>query len=707
MVSVGLTSHASQFKESLRSALIRIAGVLSVGALLALTAACGETRPTAAPIASSAPSGVQPSPPSTPTTTPDEPLAQVPGSPTALPRTSPTPSPTVAVRPSPIVQPMPSPTARESGTDTLASSGMSTEPPDRDLFELALRLRPTSGESISRVANPEPVTYQEGHRQTFWVSDTIGSRAYTVEATLKVVSKHAYWYVDDTLDLPIEGLEEAAEVYESRIHPSITASFGDIWNPGVDNDPRLTVLHTPLTGVSGYFGSSDEYPRETHPRSNEREMIYIDGIRLKPGSRAYLGVLAHELQHAVHWNLDPGEDAWLNEGMSEVGKELAGYRASFVNAFLARPGTQLNYWPDEPGRTGPHYGAATLFVSYLAQHYGGYGRLKELAQQPADGINGGDAYLMPYGTTFLDVFKDWVVANYLDAAEGAFGYPDRSVRVRDVDIVVAYGDREDMLPQFAAHYIDLRLGEGDAVVSFQGDSEVAQVGTRCHSGRHCWWGNRGDSIDSTLTREFDLSGLNRATLEFWTWFRVEEDWDYGYIQISDDGGRTWAILEGRHTTSDNPIGNNFGEGLTGSTEGWVEEKVDLTPYVGGKVLLRFEYVTDDAVFLDGFVVDDLSIPELGFFDDAERDRGWEAEGFRRIDNALPQDYAVRVIEVPTDGEVSVRDVPLNEDRRGEILIEGFGSRLGHAVIVVSPVTPHTRQPARYTLSIRQADGDRG
>ena len=111
-----------------------------------------------------------------------------------------------------------------------------------------------------------------------------------------------------------------------------------------------------------------------------------------------------------------------------------------------------------------------------------------MARRQEDGVNGIGAYLSDYDVSFEDVFKDWVVANYLDAAEGRFSYPDRSIRVRDVDLMSDYGEKEDTLPQFATRYVDLRLSDGDAVVSFEGDSIATQVGAGCHSGRYCWWG---------------------------------------------------------------------------------------------------------------------------------------------------------------------------------------------------------------------------
>ena len=320
-------------------------------------------------------------------------------------------------------------------------------------------------------------------------------------------------------------------------------------------------------------------------------------------------------------------------------------------------------------------------------------------RQPADGALGVDAYLAPYDATFRGVFKDWVIANYLDAPSGPFGYPDRRVSVRDVDLVVDYGEKEGTLPQFAAAYVDLRLSEGDALVEFQGSRSVAQFGAACHSGRLCWWSNRGDAIDTTLTREIDLLGRDRATLRFWTRFEIEEDWDYVYVEISTDGGETWTTLQGEGTTSEDPVGNNLGHGFTGSSGGWVRERMDLSPYTGSPVLLRFEYVTDASVYLDGFALDDVSVPELDFFDDAELDRGWEAAGFVRTDNTLRQEYFVQVIEIGADGAASVRDLPLNDAGSGQTVIEGFGSSLRHAVIVVSPVTLGTHQPAEYKIVI--------
>ena len=56
--------------------------------------------------------------------------------------------------------------------------------------------------------------------------------------------------------------------------------------------------------------------------------------------------------------------------------------------------------------------------------------------------------------------------------------------------------------------------------------------------------------------------------------------------------------------------------------------MDLSEYAGAdgeSVLVRFEYITDEGVNLDGIVIDDIAVPELGFADDAETDGDWTGE----------------------------------------------------------------------------------
>jgi hypothetical protein len=231
-----------------------------------------------------------------------------------------------------------------------------------------------------------------------------------------------------------------------------------------------------------------------------------------------------------------------------------------------------------------------------------------------------------------------------------------------------------------------------------------------HSGKYFWWSNRGDNSDMTLTRAFDLTGLSQATLKAWLWYDIEQDWDYAYIEVSTDGGQTWDILKGQHTTDSNPNGNSFGHAYTGKSQGavdeapdWVEEEIDLTPYVGQEILLRFEYITDGAVNHVGFCVDDIAVPELGYFYDTESDEQWMAEGFIRTDNILPQRFLVQLIELGPG--VRVRRMELDEAQTGRLVVEGLGKRVERAVLVVSALAPVTTELASYGYVIEPAQRD--
>ena len=530
------------------------------------------------------------------------------------------------------------------------SEGTGTRPPDRDLEELATRLR---GVTASDPSPAMAAPLSQGEQDTFWITDLDDGSAHSITATLHVVSDNAYWFVENDVDFDQQGLEEAAQIFESRVRPAVVRTFGDIRNPGIDGDPRLFVLHSKLNGAAGYFGSADAFPANVHPHSNEREIIYMDIETLPPGTDIYMAVIAHEFQHAVHFNHDTGEESWVNEGLSELASEVAGYRLQSPRAFLVRPDTQLNFWADESYDRIPHYGASALFFRYLAQRVGGHRNLTDLITEPLDGIEGVDSFLNDHGLTFLEVFADWVIANYIDAEDERFGYQDHNLTVLPDRTLRPNNVVQATQPQFSARYHKIDLSSSDGVLTFKGDTSVRQVGADCVRGALCWWSGRGDGIDTMLTRELDLTGLDEATLEFMVWYEIEEGWDYAYVEASDDDGRTWHILEGRHTTTDNPSGNAYGPGYTGSSDEWLQESIDLTPFAGGPVLLRFEYVTDDAVYLDGLLIDDLSIPELDL--SISPDDTWHSDGFSLAGDSLPQNFIVQVIQTAPTGASRSQD----------------------------------------------------
>lgn len=613
---------------------------------------------------------------------------------------SPTPSPTAVSVPWPTVAPAPGTSFLEPG-QTLARIQMAPRP-QRDLYALSSRLK---GLTIAPPTPGIPLARQIGQVETFWISDQEHNTHFQITATLRYITPHSYFYVDNAVSYEADSLKQAAETFENKILPTNLRLFGDFWRPGPDGDIRLTILNTRTPGAGGYYSSADEYPSTVNPYSNQRRMIYIDVKAYPIGTERYLGVLAHELQHAIHWQADPDEDGWVNEGLSELAMRLNGFPVGGPErAFARQPDTQLNTWSDQPAANTEHYGASYLFLSYFHQRFGEEA-LRDLVREPANGIAGFEAVLAKRapGLRFADLFRDWVIANYLDdpnLAGGIYGY-------RDVDVRASLAATHTKLPvaqtaqvhQFAADYIELRPPQANATLYFTGTTFVPLLPVLPHSGQGQWWSNRGDDMNSTLTREVDLRGLTRATLRFSLWYDIEKDWDYAYVEVSEDGGRTWRTLPGRYTTDTNPIGHNYGYGYTGKSEGWKEEEIDLTPYAGKKILLRFEYVTDDAVNNPGLALDNICIVETSLCDGAEAPGSeWEAHGFVPVGGLLPQTFIVQVIAFGE--QVKVNQLPLDAANRGALPLSELGSSLQRVVLVVAATTPVTTEQAQYEYAVR-------
>ena len=181
---------------------------------------------------------------------------------------------------------------------------------------------------------------------------------------------------------------------------------------------------------------------------------------------------------------------------------------------------------------------------------------------------------------------------------------------------------------------------GQAAITPPGTSEGMRINllpqqvtvTTPRSGKRMWWGNRGNSLDNRLTQmPTDLAGRTAPiTFTFRTFFDIEEGWDYGYVEVSTDGGQTWAPLDdvGDLTTNADPHGQNLGNGITGSSDWWADASFDLSAYAGKSIGLRFRYVTDPSVAEDGWFIDDIQIMDAAgvfFTDDVEAGPdGWVA-----------------------------------------------------------------------------------
>jgi immune inhibitor A len=593
-------------------------------------------------------------------------------------------------------------------TDTLARLE-EAEVPQRDPIGLAQRLR-KAGE-IPLIVREVPYTVRVGDKELFWALNLDTNEYIQVTAVLQHITPHLYVWVEEGAQVDLEALRASAERFETDTYPTTRRYFGDEWSPGVDGDIHLNILHARGLGggTAAYFSSSDEFSRLAHPYSNEREMFYanLDGVTL--GSSYYDGVLAHEFQHMIHWQLDRNEELWLNEGFSKLATYLNGYDpGSSEQFFLARPDLQLNSFSYGDEDSNAHYGAAYLFALYFLDRFGEEAT-RALVAHAANGPAGIDSVLDQLGENldFETLFADWAAALYLDnpaLRDGRYGF--LSVDIDRPALAAEFSSypvevTDTTVHQFASDYIRL-AGTEPVTVIFTGTQQVPLIGTPPHGGASLWWSNRGDDIDTTLTRRFDFTGLRTVTLDYWLWYDVEEDWDYAYLEVSSDDGRTWDTIQTAHTSEENPAGNNYGHGYTGRSGGedtpqWIHEQVDLSAYAGQSVLIRFEYITDGAIHHPGLALDDFSIPELGCQDGFEaHDPAWQGAGFVRSSNVLPQRFALQLIEL--GAKPRVRELPLNDLGHARWRIP-LNQEMDEAILIISGVTPVTLETASYAFQV--------
>lgn len=623
-----------------------------------------------------------------------------------------TPDSTEAV----VSQPLPTATPELEGADLTLHILQQEAIPENDLSDLVERL---GGKPDIPVTDPDPdAPYEVGDAQSFWVTNVDTNQNFEINATLQYGDDVLYIWIENSVAFNKADVAVLGGVFSQQIYPTNRAFFGSEWTPGIDEDPHIYFLFTGGvgSGLLGYFSSADEVPREAHPYSNAHEMFILNADNLSLAGMGIRSTLAHEFQHMIHWNVDRNEDTWLNEGFSMLAELLNAYSpGAHDSAYIRNPDIQLTSW-GEPGESNiPHYGAAFLYTAYLLDRFG-EAATQAIVANPLNGLESIDQVLQDLAIvdpqtgetpTSEDIFADWAVANLLgDATVGdgryAYGvYPTAPLAAPNPTLTSCpSGALDGKVRQYGVDYLGLRCA-GDWTLKFTGQTEVGILPSEAYSGRYFFWSNMGDESDMSLEREFDLTGVTGPVeMSFQAWYDLETDYDYVFVSAATDG-KTWQILSTSSCTSEDPSGNSFGCGLNGASNGWQLETVDLSAYAGQVVTVRFDYVTDAAVNGIGLAVDDVRIAAIGYASDFEQDDGgWQAEGFVRIENVLPQTYRLSLV---TYGDaITVTPLELDPDNTLSAEISLTGD-VYQAVLVISGTTPFTRQSAAYQVELVPRD----
>jgi immune inhibitor A len=155
------------------------------------------------------------------------------------------------------------------------------------------------------------------------------------------------------------------------------------------------------------------------------------------------------------------------------------------------------------------------------------------------------------------------------------------------------------------------------------------------SGEYEYFSGSADELHNYLTATVDLTNAESAQFNFKTWYDIETDWDYAYVTVNGEP------VASDFTTDTNPHDANLGNGITGSSNGWIDASFDLSAYTGQEVEVAIEYVTDAAVSNPGFYADDLLIEVDGeevLFDDAEGEPKFDLDGFSKNNGIKTSDH---------------------------------------------------------------------
>lgn len=468
----------------------------------------------------------------------------------------------------------------------------------------------------------------------------------------------------------------------------------------------------------------------------------------------YEGTFAHEYQHLLEYYEDPDEESWINEGLSDWAQTLVGYvdpavpadqpgadgHLSCFQGFMAEsfggPENSLTRWSDQGG---PEilcdYGAAYSFMEYLESHYG-EGFMSALHRNDANGIDGVDAVLDQFKAkrSAMSTIHDWAAAMALDAAIWPAAR-NLALTIATMNAKINWDNPQAYespgAPPNGSDYVRLRDADGDhlsakqlARVRFDGASSLAPTpveweesatppdattdATTCGNvgigaGPAALYSGCGDNLDRSIVRPVSVPNVG-ATLTFDALWDIETGWDFGFLQISTDGGESWTSLATGDTTSEADPGAVSAvtahlPGFTGDSGTWRTQSADLSAYAGQDVLIGFRYITDPAVSEAGFWVRNITLGATTLPSTLD---GWQT--MSQANPTPVSGFTVQLVGHDDKGHAWHHRMRLDRDFEGTLSRRELARLLGKATVTAAIVmqddpSETVTQYARYSLRV--------
>jgi hypothetical protein len=214
------------------------------------------------------------------------------------------------------------------------------------------------------------------------------------------------------------------------------------------------------------------------------------------------------------------------------------------------------------------------------------------------------------------------------------------------------------------------------------------------AGNPVLWSGNASNTDASAVTEVSVPTAD-PTLRFLAKYGAEFGFDYGYVQVSTDGGATYTSIPGDKTV-DAPLG----PGLNGTTTGFEPHEYDLSAYAGQTILLAFRYVSDGGVNEGGLKIDDVTVGGTTVSD------GSSLTPFKsptQIRQTPVHNWNVRLVGIREGGVPVVLQVAfdgrnrLELDRRDLAVAAPFDKVV--AIVAYDDPTELVQQYAPYTLEV--------
>jgi subtilisin-like proprotein convertase family protein len=155
-------------------------------------------------------------------------------------------------------------------------------------------------------------------------------------------------------------------------------------------------------------------------------------------------------------------------------------------------------------------------------------------------------------------------------------------------------------PLVIAMVNDVEAGWGDWTTGGDGAATWVISDEAAHSPTHAWTESPGtdyvNGADNWIqSPAYDFSSFDTVVIDFWHMYDTEDNWDFGLVEASSDGGTTWTTV-----ASYDGYGNDTH---------WISETVDLSAVLAHESsgLIRFRFTSDSNTVGDGWHIDDVAV----------------------------------------------------------------------------------------------------